>query len=207
MAPPSHPPLMAPPSHPPYPVPSLHTIGGAPPTDGAIHHSHPPPRQKWTAIPGAIPSLHDEVPTICAPFLTWRPLPILHLWRPLPILHTRRRPPFPSSAPGAEIWVEETWLRVGYVGDVARVLCLGDQRCGAGPARRHGCHRSRRGGSRSRRPRERVSVSALRRVSACLIGVVAPFPLLALGRQTELCTGLRALCLRRALLVRALTAL
>jgi hypothetical protein len=80
-------------------LPSYHQ--SCSPTDGVVHHSHPPPRRKWTAIPSAIPSLHGEVPTICAPFLTWRPLPILH---------TRRRPPLPSSASGAEIWVEETWL-------------------------------------------------------------------------------------------------
>ncbi|KAL5664641.1 hypothetical protein ACJX0J_024749 [Zea mays] len=46
---------------------------------------------------------------------------------------------------GAEIWVEETWLRVGCVGDVAWAVCPGDRRGGAGPARRRGCRRSRRG--------------------------------------------------------------
>lgn len=102
-----------------------------------------------------------------------------------------------ASAPGAEIWAEETWFPVGGLGDGAGAGAVGpgDPRGGAGPARGRGCRRRRRGGSRSRRARARVSdFSAMLRVSAWLVGAVAPFPLLpllVLGRPTEFRLGLR----------------
>jgi hypothetical protein len=40
---------------------------------------------------------------------------------------------------------------MGCVGDVARAVCPGDQRGGAGPARSHSCRRSRRGGCQAAR--------------------------------------------------------